>query len=60
MKNVKVSKGKQNYTGKGSVPFKAVSEAPKNLKHSSKPGYGKGKCRGMGAAEFGRKFSGIY
>jgi hypothetical protein len=60
MKNVKVTKGKQNYTGKGSVPFKAVSEAPKKLKHVTKPGHGKGKCRGMGAAEFGGKFSGIY
>jgi hypothetical protein len=24
------------------------------------PGMGKGKCRGMGAAEFGGKFSGVY
>tara|TARA_R110002020_G_scaffold349776_1_gene563264 strand:+ start:38 stop:220 length:183 start_codon:yes stop_codon:yes gene_type:complete len=60
MKNVKITKGKQNYTGKGSVPFKAVSEAPKKTKASSTPGMGKGKSKGMGLAEFGGKFSGIY
>ena len=27
---------------------------------SPKPGMGKGKARGMGAAEFGGKFSGVY
>ena len=60
MKNAKVLKGKQSYSNKGTVPFKAVSEAPKNTKVSSTPGMGKGKARGMGAAEFGGKFSGIY
>jgi len=43
MKNVKVLKGKQGYSNKGSVPFKAVSEAPKKTKASSTPGMGKGK-----------------
>ena len=60
MKNVKVLKRKQSYSNKGTVPFKAVSEAPKKTKASSTPGMGKGKAKGMGAAEFGGKFSGIY
>ena len=42
------------------MPFKAVSEAPKKTKASSTPGMGKGKSKGMGIAEFGGKFSGIY
>ena len=37
MKNVKVLKGKQGYSNKGTVPFKAVSEAPKTTKASSTP-----------------------
>jgi len=59
MKNVKVLKGKQNYTKKGNVAFKAVSKDCKTSVAST-PGMGKGKARGMGAAEFGGKFSGIY
>ena len=30
------------------------------LLRTPKPGMGKGKARGMGAAEYGGKFSGVY
>jgi len=35
-------------------------KTPKDASTTPKPGMGKGKARGMGAAEFGGKFSGIY
>ena len=49
-KNIKVTKNKLSYGNTGTFTADA----------SSKPGMGKGKARGMGAAEFGGKFSGIY
>ena len=50
---------KQSYSNKGSVTFKSES-GTFSADASPKPGMGKGKARGMGAAEFGGKFSGVY
>jgi hypothetical protein len=58
-KNIKVTKNKLSYGNKGSVPSKSKT-GTFSADASSKPGMGKGKARGMGAAEFGGKFSGIY
>tara|TARA_R110000796_G_scaffold160450_1_gene277280 strand:+ start:680 stop:883 length:204 start_codon:yes stop_codon:yes gene_type:complete len=58
LKTPKISKGKQDYTGKGSVDFCDYQKVSASA--TPKPGMGKGKARGMGAAEFGGKFSGIY
>lgn len=55
----KVLKDKQNYSNKGNVSFKSDAGSF-SADASAKPGMGKGKARGMGAAEFGGKFSGIY
>lgn len=55
----KIKKGKQDYGNKGSVSFK-TEEGTFSADTNPKPGMGKGKARGMGAAEFGGKFSGIY
>ena len=49
---------KQPYSNKGSVAFNDSSSFDTNA--TPKPGMGKGKSRGMGEAEFGGKFSGIY
>ena len=49
---------KQPYSNKGNVDFNDMKNV--NADASSKPGMGKGKARGMGVAEFGGKFSGIY
>lgn len=49
---------KQPYSNKGNVAFNNMKNV--NADTSSKPGMGKGKARGMGEAEFGGKFSGIY
>ena len=58
-KTPKVHKNKNSYSNKGTVSLKTKAGTfPKNTK--AKPGMGKGKCRGMGAAEFGGKFSGSY
>tara|TARA_R100000781_G_C4080022_1_gene127373 strand:+ start:1128 stop:1334 length:207 start_codon:yes stop_codon:yes gene_type:complete len=58
-KTPKVIKNKNSYGNKGSVSLKTKAGTfSKNTKPN--PGMGKGKCRGMGAAEFGGKFSGIY
>jgi len=54
-----VMKNKNPYSNKGSVPLK--TDAGTFVADTKpKPGMGKGKSRGMGAAEFGGKFSGIY
>ena len=57
-KTPKTLDGKQSYSNKGNV----VTRKSKSFAASTKatPGMGKGKARGMGAAEFGGKFSGIY
>ena len=57
-KTPKVLNGKQSYSNKGNV----VTRKSKSFSTSTKatPGVGKGKARGMGAAEYGGKFSGIY
>jgi len=49
---------KQPYSNKGNVDFNDMKNV--NADASPKPGIGKGKARGMGEAEFGGKFSGIY
>ena len=53
-----VLNGKQSYSNKGTL----VTRKAKSFKANTtpKPGMGKGKARGMGAAEFGGKFSGVY
>ena len=57
-KTPKTLDGKQSYSNKGNV----VTRKSKSFSASTKatPGMGKGKARGMGAAEYGGKFSGIY
>ena len=50
--------GKQSYSNKGNVVTKKSKSFSTNTKAT--PGMGKGKARGMGAAEFGGKFSGVY
>ena len=57
-KTPKTLDGKQSYSNKGNV----VTRKSKSFAASTKatPGMGKGKARGMGAAEYGGKFSGIY
>jgi hypothetical protein len=45
-----VLKNKNGYSNKGTF----------DTNTTPKPGMGKGKARGMGIAEFGGKFSGIY
>jgi|TARA_R100000742_G_C4277896_1_gene100150 hypothetical protein len=57
-KTPKTLDGKQSYSNKGNV----VTRKSKSFSASTKatPGTGKGKARGMGAAEYGGKFSGIY
>jgi hypothetical protein len=57
LKTPSVSK-KQPYANKGNVDFNDMKNVSANT--APKPGMGKGKSRGMGAAEFGGKFSGIY
>jgi hypothetical protein len=54
-----VTKNKASYSNKGLAPLKTDAGTFK-ADASPKPGMGKGKCRGLGAAEFGGKFSGIY
>ena len=49
---------KQPYSNKGSVDYGKKESFVANT--NAKPGMGKGKARGMGAAEFGGKFSGFY
>ena len=58
-KTPKVLKNKNSYSNKGSA---STNTKAGNFSASTKPptGMGKGKARGMGAAEFGGKFSGIY
>jgi hypothetical protein len=55
-KTPKVLDGKQSYSNKGTLQTAKSFDA----NTTPKPGMGKGKARGMGAAEFGGKFSGIY
>jgi len=57
-KTPKVLNGKQSYSNKGNV----ATRKSKSFSTSTKatPGVGKGKARGMGAAEYGGKFSGVY
>ena len=50
---------KNSYSNKGNVSLK-TDAGTFNANTTPKPGMGKGKARGMGAAEFGGKFSGIY
>tara|TARA_R100000773_G_scaffold41322_1_gene37786 strand:- start:484 stop:690 length:207 start_codon:yes stop_codon:yes gene_type:complete len=58
-KTPKVLKNKNGYSNKGSVSLKTNAGTFKaNTK--PQPGMGKGKAKGMGIAEFGGKFSGVY
>jgi len=54
-----VMKNKNPYSNKGSVSLK-TDAGTFDANTKPKPGMGKGKARGMGAAEFGGKFSGVY
>ena len=58
-KTPKVTTNKNSYSNKGSVSLKS-NAGTFDPSTTPKPGMGKGKARGMGAAEFGGKFSGIY
>jgi len=58
-KNIKVDKNKLSYINQGTVPSNN-HDGTFSADASLKPGMGKGNARGMGAAEFGGKFSGIY
>jgi len=49
---------KQPYTNKGNVAFNDMKNVSADA--TPKPGMGKGKAKGMGEAEFGGKFSGVY
>jgi|TARA_R100000664_G_scaffold23169_1_gene32749 hypothetical protein len=57
-KTPKVLDGKQSYSNKGELVTKKAESFDANT--TPKPGMGKGKARGMGAAEYGGKFSGVY
>ena len=57
-KTPKVLDGKQSYSNKGTLQTKKAESFEAST--TPKPGMGKGKARGLGAAEFGGKFSGIY
>tara|TARA_R100001443_G_scaffold37712_1_gene51278 strand:- start:400 stop:603 length:204 start_codon:yes stop_codon:yes gene_type:complete len=57
-KTPKVLDGKQSYSNKGELVTKKAKSFDTNT--TPKPGMGKGKARGMGAAEYGGKFSGVY
>jgi len=54
-----VTKNKASYSNKGSAPLK-TDAGTFDANTKPQPGMGKGKARGMGAAEYGGKFSGIY
>ena len=54
----KVMKNKQSYSNKGSVSYAQKKKFSANT--TPKPGMGKGKSRGVGIAESGTKFSGVY
>ncbi len=53
-----VLNGKQSDCNKGNLVTKKAKSFEANTK--PQPGMGKGKAKGMGAAEFGGKFSGFY
>ena len=57
-----VTVNKDSYSNKGSAPLAPLKTDAGTFDANTtpKPGMGKGKARGMGAAEFGGKFSGIY
>lgn len=58
-KTPKVLKNKNGYSNKGSASLK-TNDGTFDANTKPKPGMGKGKSRGMGIAEYGGKFSGIY
>ncbi len=58
-KTPKVLKNKNSYRNKGNGSLKTKA-GTFSANTKPQPGMGKGKARGMGAAEFGGKFSGIY
>tara|TARA_R100000541_G_scaffold6893_4_gene14481 strand:+ start:791 stop:997 length:207 start_codon:yes stop_codon:yes gene_type:complete len=58
-KTPKVLKNKNSYSNKGTASLKTKA-GTFSTSTKATPGTGKGKARGMGAAEFGGKFSGIY
>ena len=57
-KTPKTLNGKQSYSNKGNVATRKSKSFAVSTKAA--PGMGKGKARGLGAAEFGGKFSGVY
>ena len=58
-KTPKVLKNKNRSSNTGSASLKS-NQGTFDTYTPPKPGMGKGKARGMGIAEFGGKFSGIY
>jgi len=56
--NPKVHNNKNSYSNKGSVSYAKVEKFDASV--DPKPGMGKGKSRGVGIAESGTKFSGVY
>tara|TARA_Y100001951_G_scaffold104961_1_gene118856 strand:+ start:2085 stop:2288 length:204 start_codon:yes stop_codon:yes gene_type:complete len=54
----KIMNNKQSYSNKGSVAY--AKKEKFNADTTPKPGMGKGKSRGVGIAESGTKFSGVY
>ncbi len=57
-KEPKVLNNKQGYSNKGNLGYSKKESFVADV--NPKPGMGKGKSRGMGIAEYGGKFSGIY
>jgi|TARA_E500000318_G_scaffold110621_1_gene126626 hypothetical protein len=58
LSNPKVMKNKNSYSNKGSVSYAKKQTFSSDT--TPKPGMGKGKSRGVGIAESGTKFSGVY
>jgi hypothetical protein len=54
----KVLDNKNGYSNKGNVPYSKKESFDANV--NPQPGMGKGKSRGVGIAESGTKFSGVY
>jgi len=54
----KVMDAKQSYSNKGTVSLKKAQKVSVNTKAT--PGIGSGQSRGVGIAETGKKFSGVY
>jgi len=58
LSNPKVMNNKNSYSNKGSVAYSKKQTFSADV--TPKPGMGKGKSKGVGIAESGTKFSGVY